>query len=116
MGHAVKRVGHFDLLHNYIRRVDPDPMTARKPGDKTMRFLGKRMRQGHASWYLSAKWNLFFYENHNGSFTCDLVCIGIGYRASSIEPTAEAAILECEAQALTLFKQLGELCNYDVEE
>ena len=87
-------------------------MTERKLGDKTLRFLDKRMRwkeQSHEwTFYRAGKWELGLAE-HGTGYICTLENESI--ECVTARPTAEAAILECEAQALALFKQLGELCG-----
>ena len=88
-----------------------------------MRFLGKRMRRredgGSYCWYAGGEWELLVKEWGRG-FNCVLRL----EKRPVLEPdlilaygdTAEAAILECEKQALALFGELAELAGYEVEE
>lgn len=93
----------------------------RKPGQKSLGFLGKRMRlvdDRRDAWtvYQRGEWTVEI-RNGGGSYYCSLGHKGATYcDIFNFAPTAEAAIAECEAQALALFKQLGELCGYEVEE
>ena len=88
----------------------------RKPGPKTMRFLEKRMRleaeQGEWVFYRAGKWEIGLLE-YSTVHVCTLEHDD-GISLDTTAPTAEAAISECEQQALALFKQLGDLCGYVV--
>ncbi len=85
-------------------------MSERKPGQKTMRFLGKRMRLGssHTGWweYTVGNWEVdIFRDNSSGEYSCSLgTTSASGYARSGYYPTAEAAIAECETHCLELFR------------
>ena len=97
-------------------------MTDRKPGQKTLRFLGKRFRFGDGFGdccvYANGQW-LIEIASARSWCDCSLSYKGktvarastVGHRASAYE----AAISDCEQRALALFKQLGDLCGYEVE-
>ena len=92
-------------------------MTERKLGDKTLRLLDKRMRLvpftgQDCSWnYRSGEWDLRV-EFICATYDADMIHNDKRFTFKvTARPTAEAAISECENQALALFKQLGELCG-----
>ena len=90
-------------------------MMTRKPGDKTMKFLNKLMRvsSSHPSMYQCGDWVLWVWRT-----SCELSHEQLSENIIEVNRAAspEAAIAECERQTLALFKQLGELAGYEVEE
>lgn len=87
-----------------------------KIGQKTIKFLGKRMRlfQKGSGWayYKSGKWTLVL----SGRF-CSV------YRSDNYETashmdadTPTQAVAECELDMLKQFRDLADLCEYELTE
>lgn len=105
-------------------------MVDRTVGQKSFRFLDKRMRLcGSLSdrWdYSGEGWDIVLRKFGGDAgfkvcYWCDLSPDPRGPRGPHIAvqcrddyPTAEEAIAECEKQTLMMFKKLGTLCGYVV--